>query len=368
MVEAALRHIASFALPDTSVESIRPKDAGWPALLGAIGRHRLSGLAVAAVERGTLVLEHEQRAELLDRHREAMLCALALERNLFELASAFDGAGVGFVVLKGPAVAHVAYPDPSWRPFGDIDVLVARDDFEAACGILADLGYRRSFVDPRPGFAARFGKGAAHVRADGLEMDLHRLLADGPFGYWVDQDTILRSTTAFELAGRSFARLDDSAIVLHACMHAVLGASNPTLLQLRDIAQLSWREGVGWGVLATWAKRWQLRAVLARALELVERRLGDRVLPAEAHDLHRSLRPSVEEERTLRACTEERFRGARALASLRALPGMRAKAGYAGALLFPRREFLEARTGSGGLTGYLNRWRLPLRWLTVGTR
>ena len=44
-----------------------------------------------------------------------------------------------------------------------------------------------------------------------------------------------------------FARLDDSAILLHACMHAVLGGSSPTLLQLRDVAQLSRRDGLRMG-------------------------------------------------------------------------------------------------------------------------
>src|SRR6185295_18812816 len=151
---------------------------------------------------------------------------------------ALRDAGIGSVVLKGPAVAHVAYPDPSWRPFGDIDVLVPAGRFDDACDVLAALGYHRSFVDPRTGFAARFGKGAAHVGADGLEVDLHRLLADGPFGFWVDHDVILGATAAFELAGRRLARLDDSAILLHACLHAVLGGRNPTLLQLRDVAQL----------------------------------------------------------------------------------------------------------------------------------
>lgn len=365
MDELVVRRIASFGLDGTSTAPpSRPAEQDWSALLGAIVRHRLSGLAVAAVEQGSLLVGGDQRAELLARHREAMLCALALERNLFALASALEDASIGFVVLKGPAVAHVAYPDPSWRPFGDIDVLVATDRFVEACRILARLGYRRSFVDPRPGFAARFGKGAAHVGPDGLEVDLHRLLADGPFGYWVRHETILSATAPFDLAGRCFSRLDDSAIVLHACMHAVLGGRNPTLLQLRDVAQLSGRDGVRWDLLAAWGKRWHLGAVLARGLDLVEQRLGVFALPDEARELRRALRPSTNEERALRACAEERFRGERAFASLRALPGLRNKVAYAGALVFPRREFLQARTGSGGLTGYVERWRVPLGWLS----
>ena len=369
MDEIAVRHVASFGLDGMSTDrSIHPDENDWPAFLGTIVHHRLSGLAVAAVEHGALTLATEQRVELLDRHREAMLCALALERNLVDLASALEDAAGGFVVLKGPAVAHTCYPDPSWRPFGDIDVLVATDRFGAACEVLAELGYRRSFVDPRPRFAARFGKGAAHVGPDGLEVDLHRLLADGPFGYWIDHDTILGATCPFELGGRSFVRLDDSALLLHACLHAVLGGPRTTLLQVRDVAQLSRRGGVRWDLLAAWGRRWRLQAVMIRALDLVDQRLGEHALPGETHELRRSLRPSVQEVRALRACAQEGSRDARALASLRALPRIRDKAAFAGALAFPAREFLEARTGSGGLAGYLERWRVPLGWLSARRR
>jgi putative nucleotidyltransferase-like protein len=369
MDELALSRIAAIGLDETSTDPpIRTSAQEWPAFLGAIVRHRLSGLAVAAAELGVLTLEANKREELLARHRESMLCALALERNLLALASAFEEAAIEFVVLKGPAVARTAYPDASWRPFGDIDVLVGAKRFGAACEVLADLGYRRRFVEPRPGFAARFGKGAAHVGPDGLEIDLHRLLAEGPFGYWVDHDTILGTTATFELAGRPLARLDDTAILLHACMHAVLGGRSPTLLQLRDVAQLSRRRGVGWGALAAWGKRWRLQAVLGRALDLVEHGLG-LPLPDEARALRRSLRPSRQEERALRACVSSgRLRGARAMASLGALPGVRSKAAYAGALVFPRREFLEARTGASGIAGYLRRWRVPLGWLAARPR
>jgi putative nucleotidyltransferase-like protein len=358
-VEDVVRRIASFGLADAAPEpSIGVVDDGWPAVLGQVVHHRLTGLAAAAASAGALSLSAEDHAQLLTRHREAMMCAISLERDLLEVGEALGAARIGHVVLKGPAVAHVGYPDPSWRPFGDVDVLVPSDRFHAACLVLSGLGYRRTFVDPRPGFAARFGKGAAHIGPDGLEVDLHRLLADGPFGYWVDHGEILRSTASFELGGRSFLRLDDTALALHACLHAVLGGPNPTLLQIRDIAQLSGQSDVRWEVLADQGKRWRLQAVLVRAFDLVERQLGDRALPVAAHEFRRSMRPSTQERRALRACAEQRFRGEREWASLRALSGVRSKVVYGASLLFPGREFVRFRTGSGGWSGYVRRWRI----------
>jgi putative nucleotidyltransferase-like protein len=367
-VDDAVRRIASFGLPGAPPEpSIETVADEWSAVLGQVVHHRLTGLATAASGAGALPLSADQQSELLTHHREAMVCALSLERDLVDVGEAFEAAEIDHVVLKGPAVARVGYPDPSWRPFGDVDVLVPSDRFEAACLVLSYLRYGRTFVDPRPRFAARFGKGAAHVGSDGLEVDLHRLLADGPFGYWIDHDEVLRSTTSIELGGRSFRRLDDTALVLHACLHAVLGGPRPTLLQVRDIAQLSTRD-VQWEVLAEWGRRWRLRAVLERALDFVEPRLGDRALPEAARAFSRGLRPSTQERRALRACAEERFRGERDWASLRALPGVGAKIAYGGALLFPDRAFVRSRTGSVGWGGYVRRWRIPVGSMTARPR
>lgn len=363
-VDDVVRRVASFGLAGAAPR-IGAVDDAWSAILGQVVHHRLTGLATAAADAGALLLSLDQRAELLIRHREAMVCALTLERDLVTVSEALTGATIDHVVLKGSAVAHVAYPDPSWRPFGDNDLLVASDRFETACAVLSDLGYRRAFVDPKPGFAARFGKGAAHLGVDGLEVDLHRLLADGPFGYWVDHDELLRSTATFAFGGRSFARLDDTALALHACLHAVLGAPRPTMLQIRDIAQLVEAGDVRWDVLADWGRRWRLRAVLERALGLVEHQLGDRALPKAARVFRGSMRPSTQERRTLRACTDERFRGEREWTSLRALPSVRARVAYAGALLFPRREFVRSRMGSDGWSSYVRRWRIPVDSMTA---
>ena len=52
---------------------------------------------------------------------------------------------------------------------------------------------------------------------------------------------------------------------------------------IRDVAQTADRTGVEWPVLAEWGRRWRLRAVLTRALDLVEERFGavTRVQPVE---------------------------------------------------------------------------------------
>src|SRR5207253_1468780 len=133
--------------------------------------------------------------ELLETHREVVLPPLVVERGLLEVAPSFEEAAVEFLILKGPALAHTVYPDPAWRYFTDLDVLVAPKDWRRACAVLEALGFKRGQPEPRPGFVERFGGAPSYHRPTGVEVDLHRTLVLGPFGLWVETDRLFEWTT-----------------------------------------------------------------------------------------------------------------------------------------------------------------------------
>jgi hypothetical protein len=358
-----VRRIAATSLPGRSRgPTTKVPPAAWPRLLSRIVQERLSGLAVEAAEQGWLWLDDDQLRELLEQHREAMLWTLRVERMLLVVSRHLEALGVGSVVLKGPALAHTHYPDPSLRAFRDLDLLVPTRQWRAACSALEALGMRRRLPEPRPGFDERFGKAAVYTGSEGVQVDLHRTLAQGPFGQWMDPEELFGRTTSFALAGRNLRRLDDTALLLHACVHASLGWTPPELLPLRDIAQISTGGEVDWASLEGLAARWRLGAVLVHAFTTTLQALGS-VLPTKGRRLmHMEVRP--EERRALRAyITGRRRRGATVRSTLRAIRGPRTKAAYIVALVFPKREFVMARTGDGGRGSYLHRWAVPLRWI-----
>lgn len=360
---ALMRRIAATSLPGRSQElTARIPPPAWPRLLGGIAQERLSGLAVAAAEQGWLWLDEDQFGQLLETHRDAMLWTLRVERTLLLVSRHLEASGVRPIVLKGPALAHTHYPDPSWRAFRDLDLLVPTRHWRAACSALAALGMRRRLPEPRPGFDERFGKAAVYTGSEGVQVDLHRTLAQGPFGQWMDPDELFGRTTSFELAGRNLKRLDDTALLLHACVHASLGWTPPELLPLRDIAQISTVGDVDWASLEGLAARWRLSAVLVHAFTTTMEAFGP-VVPSHGRLLmHLDVQP--EESRALRAyITDRRWRGATVLPTLRAMRGVRTKAAYLTALILPKREFVKARTEHGLRGSYLRRWAVPLRWI-----
>ena len=67
-------------------------------------------------------------------HEEAMRACVRLERVALEVTADLAAAGIETRLLKGAATARLDYDDPSWRSFGDVDLLVRSDDYDAAVG------------------------------------------------------------------------------------------------------------------------------------------------------------------------------------------------------------------------------------------
>src|SRR5579884_131017 len=64
-------------------------------------------------------------------------------RETARLARALAEAGIPFLVLKGVALALTVYPDPTLRHFADLDILVAPQDFQAACTVAEACGFKQ---------------------------------------------------------------------------------------------------------------------------------------------------------------------------------------------------------------------------------
>jgi hypothetical protein len=358
--------VAAFGLPDGPA-SVEVPEAVWVEFLGYLIAERLTGLAAAMAAGGGLSLTETQAEELRRSHLEAMMWSLSLERALLRVVAEADAESLELVVLKGPALAHCFYPDPAMRSFSDIDLLVRTSGWRSACALLERTGFRRELPEPRPGFDERFGKAAVHADPTGLLIDLHRTLVLGPFGVWLDAPSLFERTVPFEVAGRALRRLDDTTTLLHACMHASLGWSPPLLMPVRDMMQVAAVGTIDWGRFARDAERWQLRAVVKHAFQTGRDVLRCR-LP-EGATAFLDVVPTRRERRALDAyVTSRRSRGGTVRATVRAVPGVRAKAAFLRDLLLPDRAFLAARSADGEGASHLKRWSTPVRWLLRRSR
>jgi glycosyltransferase involved in cell wall biosynthesis len=313
---------------------------------------RLTGLLCDAVSSGVWPTTDEQRVRAEDEHATVVASNLGLEALLMDVSRELVAVGIEHRVLKGPAFARTAYPDPSLRTFADVDVLVLPDELDETIALLAGRGFERLYRDIRPGFAQRFGKGACLRGPDGREIDLHRMLATGVFGLRVPADDLFASPTRFTIGGVPMLGLGTQQAFVHACYHAILGDPSPRLQVLRDIAQLARVPGADVEDLEAMARRWSGEIVVARAVTVAWEQLGlplDDELPTWA----RSVEPSRRDQRALLAYTEQRNATTQAIVSVREVAGLRDKAAYLMGLVVPSPEFVH----EGTWHSYLRWWR-----------
>jgi hypothetical protein len=337
------RAVAAHGLAGTLVEFPNEPldDAPWRVLLGYCTGQRIPGYLLEAALDGALPTTPAQLDEVREAHLSSMWTVLLIEQTLLKIADQLDAADVDFRVLKGSACAVLDYPDPSLRSFGDVDLLVAPDDFDAAVRALVGHGHRRRFAEPRPGFDRRFSKGASFVTDDDFEVDLHRTFVMGPFGLRVDLDDLWRTSTPFQIGGRKLQALGNEERFMHACFHAALGQSEPRLVPQRDVAEMLLFGTLDMTRVHELITHWKAEAVVARAVRLTwdTLKLADVVsLSVWAH----RYQPSDRERRALAVYTTRHSSyAAKSLQAVRAIPRLRDKAAFIRALTFPQRSYIQ---------------------------
>ena len=336
----------------------------WDQLLADALDERAVAIVASVVAAQRWQLSREHQSSLNSAHESVMQACLRLERATLELVERLEGVGIEYRLLKGPAVAHLDYPGPAWRSFGDVDVLVRARDYDATVRMLSAVGAHRRSAEVRPGFDRRFGKGVCMVGPDGVQIDVHRALASGPFGHTIDLDALFGCEDTVSFGGRGFPVLSREHRFVHACVHAALGDVAPRIVALRDVAQLLLTTDLDVDQAIVNARAWRMSSVVAAAIESTWDRFGLEATPVSRWaDGYRGGRF---ERRALAAYQgPHRSYARQMIAGVPAIPGTFAKAAYVRSLLVVNTDYARSHDG-----GSLRRGVRALRSLTRvgGTR
>jgi hypothetical protein len=281
--------------------------------------HHLSGFLATAVVAGVVTTDDDAVwSRLWQQWHDELLTCVRLEALAVRTADLLDNAGIRWRLTKGPALAHLDYPDPAVRTFGDVDLVVHPSDWSAAFRLLSAHGYRRGAPTLPGGYDDRYGKGATLTSPDGLEVDLHRRFAVGRFGVTAKLEALFESSDTILLAGRQVPVLDPAGRLLHACFHAALGGFRG-LRAFCDVAQLILGSGADWGATFHIARNWRAEAVVASAIVEAWGRLQlDTDHPAYARATSTSM--SRLDRRVLELFAREAPFRAQAMSAVRRLP------------------------------------------------
>jgi len=158
-------------------------------------------------------------AQLRSGHLAVASSAVQIEHALLGVVDVLAAASVPFAIIKGVATAHLDCPDPSWRQFGDVDLLVAPADLEHACKQLEAQGWRQEHALPRG--HRPFTHAITLCSAARVEIDVHQRIGHRALGILVPTEALLADRVPFTIAGRSMWALSDIDRLIHASVHMV---------------------------------------------------------------------------------------------------------------------------------------------------
>ena len=275
---------------------------------------------------------------------------LALAAELAAILRALAAAGVACAPLRGAALAERLYDDASARPAGDIDLLVRKADLDAVEATLRALGF--DALDRRAGFAREFSYTLELARDahGGVVVEPHWTLAYPPFADALDMERVWARCRPGRVVGEPARLLAPEATLLNLCLHLVHKAPDVPLLWRLDIHRLLRRDAgaIDWDELLALTRGAGVERQVAAALRSVAALLATPLPPRVLHALDAAGPAALDPLLAPDAGVD----GRESLALLFALPGLRRRARYATALLFPSPRFMAVEygvTGRGGL-------------------
>jgi hypothetical protein len=125
-------------------------------------------------------------------------------------------------------LAETVYPDIALRPFGDIDLLIHKNDLYKFKPKLLQFGYELS--EPSD-------KAIKSIKKDGIALDIHWHLVNSPYSKYIDIDEFWKNTVTINIEGIDAFVLSPENLLIHLCLHASRHYY-PQLICLVDISEV----------------------------------------------------------------------------------------------------------------------------------
>ena len=221
-----------------------------------------------------------------------------LVEQLATVLNAFARRNIEALVIKGPALAEVAYGAIGLRSFGDLDIVIRPDDVPQAAGALAGLGFGSALYDEAVFRSRWFDAVEANFQRadDRLNLDLHWALAPRAFAFGPSGEALWQRSIGIEVDGVKVRTLSHEDHLLYIAVHHTRHGWD-ALSQVCDIAFLIKRVPLDWDVLLERASTTRCARMLAVALWLAHDLLDAPIPPA-------ALAPARRDDRAVRIAAQ----------------------------------------------------------------
>ena len=265
-----------------------PEDAAWPRVAQCALQSGTAALLYARLAQADLLRAlPPQTAQALQRaYLETAAHNLRLWHWLRRVLQALAAADIPTVLLKGAHLAWFVYPNPGWRPMGDLDLLVHPADLGRLKDVLAALG-----IHPLPDYYQQVEQPIRHVSyatSRGVLFEFHTTLLNPSWPVRFDGAALWAAARVVERDGIAVKVLAPEHLLLHLFAHLFAHRSLGSLLGICDIAEVIHHYGAAldWQALVQQSVDWGLERCAGLALQVANALLAVPVPPEVLARLH----------------------------------------------------------------------------------
>lgn len=189
---------------------------------------------------------------LQEKYRGNSLRNLHMTAELVAVLALLESHGIPVIPYKGPALAAFAYGDVSLRQFGDLDIMVRREDVPRARELLCSRGYRWDLAFTaeqetaflKAGYCQEHHYTLVHEET-GIIVELHWEFTSRFFSFPVDFNFLQTHLERRSLAGQEVLNIKPEYLLPLICLHGAYHAWDG-LNSVCDVAVLATVEGLDW--------------------------------------------------------------------------------------------------------------------------
>ncbi|MGH9872163.1 MAG: nucleotidyltransferase domain-containing protein [Pyrinomonadaceae bacterium] len=276
--------VARRSLDVATVANLRQllrRDLDWDYLLLMAQRHRV----VPSLHHHLIgypdAVPAQASSQLEQLNNENARSNLLLTGELLKLVDLLAAHGVAAVPFKGPTLALLAYGDVGRREFGDLDILVRKENVPTVMKVLARDGFT-----PRPELSSahqtailRFDCSHNFANERNVWVDVHWDFVAPSASVRVDTDKLWDRLEPLSVNRRELKTLSVEDLLLILCLHGFTHFWE-RLGWICDVAALiDSQEGIDWPMVLENADRMGSRRILSLGLYLTSNLLGASVPP-----------------------------------------------------------------------------------------
>ena len=195
----------------------------WFKAIDLASYHGLSPVLICQVQqRAMFEVPETARLYLIEQFRAHTIRNIQLTRELLEILSLLEKAGVGPLAFKGPVLSQQLYGDLSLREFLDLDILVPPSDAWTAIASLSAKGFEPQFHLTQQQFArfqrSRSDMGLYH-NAKKLPVDVHWGLLSPGYTFSPASKIAWDNIQSVSIASRYVKTFSSETQLLFSCLH-----------------------------------------------------------------------------------------------------------------------------------------------------